>query len=342
MSVKAKELAEMLGLSPASVSLVLNHKPGVSEVTRNRVFKAVKELGCQELISDGTKVQQNILFLVYRKNGKDNSKSPYFSQIFSDIIEGVESQSKSYGYKLSIAYTDQFSIAEAVEKIKSEQVDGILLLATEMREEQMKLFSDIHVPAVIIDNYMESEDIDCVAINNEQGVELAVSYLVSMGHRDIGYLHVDGNANNFIERYYGFMRSVNKHKLTVSRENIIEFSTSGGEAVYWELKGRLATLKKVPTAFFADNDIIAVYAVRVLREMGYRIPEDVSVVGFDNIALAGLMDPPLTTVCTSKHAIGSGAVNALVGKLNGTSEGVQKIEMKSSLVIRNSVRNLSP
>lgn len=342
MAVKAKELAEMLGLSPASVSLVLNHKPGVSEVTRNRVFKAVKELGCQELISDEAKAQQNILFLVYRKNGKDNSKSPYFSQIFSDIIEGVESQSKSYGYKLSIAYTDQFSIAEAVEKIKSEQMDGILLLATEMREEQMKLFSDIHVPAVIIDNYMESEDIDCVAINNEQGVELAVSYLVSMGHRDIGYLHVDGNANNFIERYYGFMRSVNKHKLTVSRENIIEFSTSGGEAVYWELKGRLAVLKKVPTAFFADNDIIAVYAVRVLREMGYRIPEDVSVVGFDNIALTGLMDPPLTTVCTSKHAIGSGAVNALVGKLNGTSEGVQKIEMKSSLVIRNSVRNLSP
>lgn len=330
----------MLGISPASVSLVLNNKPGVSEVTRNRVINAVKELGCEELISDTGKNQQHILFLVYRKNDAGNEKTSYFSQIFSDIIEGVESQAKVSGYKLSIAYADRLSIKEEVERIKSESVEGILLLATEMQEKHMELFSDIHVPTVIIDNYMESEDIDCVAINNEQGVELAVSYLVSMGHRDIGYLHVDGNANNFIERYYGFMRSTDKHKLIISQENIIGFSTSGGDAVYWELKGRLQALRKVPTAFFADNDIIAICAIRVLREMGYRIPEDISIVGFDNIALTELMDPPLTTIRTSKHAIGSGAVNALVGKLSGITEGVLKIEIKSDLVVRSSVKNL--
>lgn len=341
MAVKAKELAEMLGISTASVSLALNHKPGVSEATRNKVLHAAKEHGFEELVSDTMKETHHILFLVYRKNGTKNENSPYFSQIFSDVIEGVDNQARVCGYRLNIAYVDRFTLKEEVEKIKTEQITGILLLATEMVDEQMKLFTEIHVPTVIIDNYMENEDIDCVAINNEQGVELAISYLISMGHRDIGYLHVDGNANNFLERYYGFKRSVDKHKLVISEENIIEFSTNGGDAVYWELQGRLNAIKKIPTAFFADNDIIAQIAMKVLREMGYRIPEDISMVGFDNIALSEFLDPPLTTISTPKHAIGSDAVNVLVGQLNGTFEGVRKIEVKSVLVERKSVKKLN-
>jgi LacI family transcriptional regulator len=340
MAVKAKELAKILGISPASVSLVLNNKPGVSEATRNRVFSALKEYGCEDLITESQEEKKTILFFVYRKNGTKTEASPYFSQIFSGIIEGIEYQVKYSGYKLMITYADIWTISSEVEKIRGEQIDGLLLLATEMVEEQMQLFTDMHVPTVIIDNYMESEDMDCIAINNEQGVDVAVSHLVSMGHRDIGYLHVDGNANNFVERYYGFLRSVRENHLLINEENIIELSTNGGDAVYVKLKERLAAMKNMPTAFFADNDIIAIWATRVLREMGYRIPEDISIVGFDNITISELMEPPLTTIQTPKYAIGCVAVNSLINKIEGKSKGIQKIEMKTSLMVRSSVKNL--
>jgi LacI family transcriptional regulator len=341
MAFKAKDLAKMLGISPASVSLVLNNKPGVSEVTRNKVLSVIKELGYNELLPETVEEIKTILFLVYRKNGTKAEGSPYFSQIFSGIIEGVENQVKMSGYKLMITYADSKSIQAEMEKIRGEQIVGLLLLATEMVEDQMNLFTDMHVPTVIIDNYMESEDMDCVAINNEQGVDVAISYLVSMGHREVGYLHVNGNANNFIERYYGFLRSVRQNNLMTRDEYIIEFSSSGGDAVYPELKERIGALKKMPTAFFTDNDIIAICAIRVFREMGYRIPEDISIVGFDNISLSEMLDPPLTTIQTPKYAIGSIAVNTLVSKIAGKSEGIQKIEMKTSLVERNSVKRLS-
>ncbi len=340
MAIKAKELAKMLGISPASVSLVLNNKPGVSEATRNKVFSVIKELGCEDLLPESVEETKTILFLVYRKNGTNTEETPYFSQIFSGIIEGVENQVKNSGYKLMITYADSKSIISVVEKIKAEQIEGLLLLATEMIGDQMKLFSDMHVPTVIIDNYMESEDMDCVVINNEQGVDAAVSYLVSMGHRDIGYLHVNGNAHNFMERYYGFLRSMSENQLSINDEFLIEFSSSGGDAVYPELKERIGALKRFPTAFFADNDIIAIYAMRVLREMGYRIPEDISVIGFDNISLSQMLDPPLTTIQTPKYAIGCAAVNSLVRSMSGKSEGIQKIEMKTSLIKRNSVKCL--
>ncbi len=337
MAVKAKELARILGISPASVSLVLNNKPGVSDATRNKVFSAIKELGYEDLLSESVDEKKTILFLVYRKNGTKMEDSPYFSQIFSGIIEGVEYQVKNCGFKLMITYADRSTIAAEVEKIRGEQMEGLLLLATEMVEEQMKLFNDMHVPTVIIDNYMESEDMDCVAINNEQGVDIAVSYLASMGHRDIGYLHVNGNANNFVERYYGFLRAIRENQLVVTEGNIIEFSSGGGDAVYPELKERITALKKMPTAFFTDNDIIAIWAIRVFRELGYRIPEDISIVGFDNISISELLDPPLTTIQTPKYAIGYVAVNTLVSKMDGKSEGIQKIEMKTSLIKRSSV-----
>ncbi|MGF7141893.1 LacI family transcriptional regulator [Anaerotaenia torta] len=341
MAFKSKEIAKMLGISPASVSLVLNNKPGVSEATRNKVFSLIKELGYEDLLPETAEETKTILFLVYRKNGANTEASPYFSQIFSDIIEGVEKQARNSGYKLMITYADTSTIQSEVAKIKGEQMEGLLLLATEMVEEQMDLFTEMHVPTVIIDNYMETKDIDSVAINNEQGVSLAISYLVSMGHRDIGYLHVNGNAHNFSERYYGFLRAAREYQLAAGEERIIEFSSGGGDAAFLELKERIGAIKYMPTAFFADNDIIAIYAIRILRELGYQIPGDVSVVGFDNISLSEMLDPPLTTIQTPKYAIGRAAVNTLTDMISGESEGIRKIELKTSLVKRNSVKRLN-
>ena len=335
----SKELAAKLGLSAATVSLALNNRPGVSPVTRARVMEEAYRCGmiAENMLPGHPK---RILFLKYRKNGQGSNRS-YFAQIFSGVIEGVEQQTRNKGCELSIRTADAEDLTDVLQRMDSEEVSGLIVLATEMEEEQMLQLDRLPYPVVLLDNYCERTDLPCVMINNEQGVELAVQYLIQHGHRDIGYIHVEGDAVNFRERCIGFYRSMMLHQLPVREENVIRFSTLyGGEAVFWELRKKLENRKTMPTAFAADNDIVAVYAIKVLRELGFRIPEDVSIIGFDNIPVAEWTDPPLTSICTSRHELGGCAVNQLIDRMQNELQGIQKIALKTWLVERKSVRDI--
>lgn len=340
MGIKVKDLAKMLNLSPATVSLVLNNKPGISEATRNKVKAAVRELGFEEILTPEVQERKNLLFLVYRKHGTKTASTPYFSQLFSEIIEGAQRQSQIKGYNLMISYADASTIVHEAEKVHTQNVEGVLVLATEMSEQQLDIFKGSRVPVVIVDNYIEHKNFDCITINNEMGVAQVVEYLMGMGHKRIGYLHVGSNANNFNERYYGFKRAMEKYELPVAAEDMILIDTDGGEAVYDELKRKLQERSELPTAFFADNDIVAMCAMRVLRELGYHIPKDVSVVGFDNMTLSEMLEPPLTTIQISKHKIGICAVNLVVEKICDSTAGPIKLEVGTRLVERASVKCL--
>lgn len=338
MNIKVKDLAELLNLSPSTVSMVLNNRPGISEATRNKVRRALKELGYSQQLPKEPAENNNILFLVYRKHGITPGATPYFSQLFSEIMEGVESQVKARGFNLMISYIDEKTIMEEVKKINLGNVKGILVLATEMKEEHVAVFSDIKIPILIMDNYMHSKNINCITINNEKGVYEAIMHFKEMGHKQIGYLHITENANNFNERYYGFLKEMDSCGMEIQRENIIEIATEGGDYVYRELKHKLSGRDKLPTAFFADNDIVAMCAIRVFRESGYEIPKDISIIGFDNMNLSEMLDPPLTTIQVPKHEMGVIAANTIID-MNEEIEGIMKIEVGTKLIVRNSVKN---
>lgn len=340
MGIKVKDLAKMMNLSPSTVSLVLNNRPGISDATRKKVKDAVRELGYEELLVQEPEERKTILFVVYRKHGEAAISTPYFSQLFSEIIEGVESQARAKGYHLMVSYIDKENYRQEAARIRSEHAEGVILLATEMEENQIAAFLDLSVPIVVLDNYMEQNQFDCVTMNNELGVYEAISHFAACGHRDIGYFHVVCNANNFMERYFGFLRAMERLGLSVKKENIIEIATEGGDAVYEELKRKLEGKTALPTAFFADNDIVAICAMRVLRELGFKIPGDVSVIGFDNMTLSEMLEPPLTTIQIPKRMMGMAAVNAIIEKMKEGSQGVLKTEVATSLIVRQSVRQL--
>lgn len=340
MGVKVKDLAKMLNLSPSTVSLVLNNRPGISEATRAKVKDAVRELGFEELLTPEAEEKKTILFVVYRKHGVAVTSTPYFSQLFSEIIEGVEYQTRAKGYQLMISYIDINNFRQEAARIREEQVEGMILLATEMEDEQVSAFLDVSVPIVVLDNYIEQNQFDCVTMNNELGVYEAIAHFAECGHREIGYFHVVCNANNFKERYFGYQRAMERLNLEVKKENIIEIETEGGDAVYEELKRKLESGKNLPTAFFADNDIVAICAMRVLGELGYRIPEDISIIGFDNMTLSEMLNPPLTTIQIPKRMMGLAAVNAIIEKMNEDRPGIMKTEVATSLIVRKSVRQL--
>ena len=293
MGIKVKDIAKKLNISSSTVSLVLNNKPGISENTRKKVLEAMKELGGEELIAYDKSDKKNILFLVYRKYGMSPSVVPYFSQIFSEIIEGVENQVKRRGFNLLISYVDENTYKEDSSKIKSDNVEGVLILATEMEESQLAYFESLEIPIVIIDNYIEERNLKSITINNYQGIYKAIKYLCEMGHKDIGYLHVVKNAPNFEERYFGFFRAMKKFGLEINQKNIVEISAVGTDGVYEEILKKLKEKENLPRAFYADNDIVAMCGIRALKELGYHVPEDISIIGFDNMTMSEFLEPSI-------------------------------------------------
>ncbi|MFV0361604.1 MAG: LacI family DNA-binding transcriptional regulator [Suipraeoptans sp.] len=336
--MKVKELAEYLGVSPATVSLVLNNKPGISKKTRSRVLNAAKEHGVNTGNSYGELALTKIMFIVYRKSGASKLGVDYFSKIFSEVIEGIEKQCREKQCQFSISYIDAVSVDSEASRIMNLGVDGILLLATEMTMSQIARFAALDIPLVILDNYIKENNYDCVTINNELGVYQAISYLNKMGHTNIGYLHVANNANNFNERYFGFKKAFSLLDLHFNDKFFISVNTLGGDTLLSYIKDHLLTLDTMPSAFFADNDIAAITSIKALHELGYRVPRDVSIIGFDNMPLSEMMEPSLTTIGISKQRMGIEAVNRLVQKISDKYPGNTRTQIATEIVIRDSVR----
>lgn len=338
MKVKAKDIAKELGISPATVSLVLNNKPGVGEETRQRVLNAVRQTGYYPTVLDKQMMNRNgnIKFVVYKKHGKVVSDTPFFSE----LIEGIDREARKGGYNFSITYVDeqQDDIAAMAKMIKNEEPDGILLLATEMNAEDLDIFKKLNIPLLLIDSCFEYEDIDSVVIHNSEGAYRAVRHIVDLGFLDIGYLHSSVAINNFEQRRLGFRKEMVEHGLRIPEDNIFLLEPTL-EGAYRDMKSQIEKKKDIPQAIFADNDIIAIGAVRALKEAGYQIPGDVSVVGFDDMPMCEIMEPKLTTVKVYKQGMGRIAVKRLIEIIEEKPVEHLKIYVGTELVIRESTRH---
>ena len=336
--IKAKDLAQLLGLSPSTVSMVLNNNPGISDSTRKLVLDKMVELSS---ISPayGYKPQaiDFIYFVIFKKHGKVVGDTPFFSQ----LIEGIEQSCKSNGYNLQIAYFNEGSdLSTSLPLIHSKECKGLLLLATEMSLADASAFASLGCPTVLLDSAFNEIALDTIVINNKQAAGCATKELIKNGHTNIGYLHSAFHINNFSERKDGYHRELRRNGLSIPVEHEYKL-TPTVDGAYSEMREILNHAPEMPTAFFADNDIIALSAMRALKEKGYKIPEDISIIGIDDIPMCELTDPPLTTMHVPKHQMGVQAVKRLLEKINSNSREVLTIEIFTFLVERQSIRNLN-
>ena len=336
MDFKVKDIAAMLNLSPATVSLVINNKPGISDATRKRVYGALEELGLQDALSEILAEKKSIQLFIFRKKSKADSDGQYFSQIFSGTLEGIDVKAKELGFNLMIAYMDEENITGHVADLEQNKISGILLLGTDMEPRYAAKLIQTNIPVVVIDNYYETQNINCVTINNEQGVFYAVSHLADMGHKEIGYIHSTVGVQNFSERYHGFLRAMEKYSFAISPGNIICLD-SDTRHMQANLKSRFEQLQRFPTAFLADNDIVAIHAINAFKEINMNVPENISIIGFDDMPLSEMMAPPLSTVHVDKKQLGSMAVKRLFEIIQDSASQPCKIEVGTRLIVRSSV-----
>ncbi len=333
MSSRIRDIAEYVGLSPATVSMVLNNRPGFSDETRERVMEAARQLNYQPTSTKRSVDQSESLpFVIFKRHGEVVAETPFFAS----LIEAIEGEAKNNGYNLSIHYLNAGLVqAEGLKSVAGRTDNGILVLATELKRPDWSALGELSVPYVLIDNAMLGVSADKVVIGNRQGAYHAVEELYNCGHRRIGYLHSAVWISNFEDREIGYRLAMSDLGLTV-REDWVARVGSTHDTAYEAMLAYCAKQPEMPTAFFADNDIIAMGAMKALRERSYAIPEDISIIGFDDMPYCTMVTPNLTTMRVDTHSMGAVAVKLLLDK----NDYRQKVEVETELIRRQSVRRL--
>ena len=330
-----REISRITGFSPATVSNALNHKRSVSEETAKVILECAQSLGYQQQSQ-----LESIQFVKARKNGKIMDESTFHPA----VIEGVERQARRHGMTtsfVSLDFSDLEAVKPQVDALISDPSAAIVLLGTELLEEDFSLFTDCAARLVVLDSWSPRQCFDAVLIANEDSALREVEYLIARGHTQIGYLAGDFRIMNFRDRERGYKQALDEAGLAFNPDWRIELGTTL-ETAYADMNAWLDGngTDNLPTAFFADNDVLAVGAMRALTEHGLKVPQDVSIIGFDDLSVGAFSNPPLSTVHVPKHEVGEIAVRRLVGNIRNPKSYTCKTEVSTYFVERQSVRQL--
>ena len=334
--ITAKELAKIMGLSEAAVSMALRNKPGVSTQTRRNVIEMAEKHGYDfsRTAKHTAPSSRNVTFAIYKRHGSVVGETPFFSE----LSEGIGTACAEGNFKLNIAYIHKGEDVEKnIEDISYSDCVGVILLGTEMQAEDFIPFGKLRVPIVVLDLYLDTLEYDCVLINNAQGAQMAADYLINRTKKQPGYLRSSYTIGNFDERADGFYKSIRRHGMSASK-SIVHKLTPSIEGAYADMLEIIERGEELAQGYFADNDWIAIGAMKALQKKGYKIPEDIAVVGFDNVPMASYIEPTLTTVHVHKKPLGELAARRLIEIVNN---GVHvhipcKIEMTTNLRKRRS------
>lgn len=333
MNLRAKDIADMMGVSTSTLSLVINNKPGVSDAKRQAIISKIREMGCDYLLRDQAFERESIGFVVYKRKGNIIDESPFFSYFLSGIADRL----RNLDFNMTLLYMNcNMSRQEQMQVLINSKCAGFIVFAVEMIYEDMQVFKDSKFPFVMLDNSFQVNDVDTVAINNTSGIFKAVNYLVNRGHREIGYIRSNVEINSFIDRFITYKRTVKDCCLQFNPAHVVNVGYSDAEARRDMLAYARAS-DSLPTAFIADNDLLACGAMKGLQDAGYRVPEDVSLIGFDDRPISSVSSPMLTTMMVPKDGFGNNCVDLLAEKMKSHRNYAIKIEIGTTLIERESV-----
>lgn len=333
MKVSIKQISEMTGFSPATISNALNYKKGVNAETSAKIWKAARDLG----YCDENKIRK-IRFVTFKRDGSIIDDTPFFPM----LILGAEEECRTCGIEMLMYNLNKqnHNYHEQMKMIQNDKESAVILLGTELLDEDFDVIHGMNTIFLVIDYWKKDAVFDAMLINNVDSVRIAVDYLISKGHTEIGYLKGNLRIKPFRSREKGYLFSMQRAGLSVRPEYTVTLSTAM-DGAYNDMKKYLAGKPKLPTAFFADNDMIALGAMRAIQEFGIRIPEDVSIIGFDDLPYSSISTPPLTTMRVPKQEMGRAAVRRIRDMMQSGDNIHLKMQACTQFVERASVADLT-
>lgn len=316
MGINLREIAEQVGVSTASVSLVLNGKAGVSASLRERLSHILTQEGYSvkpfhsEQTAGGTSAgpKRKIQLIKYKRNGYFVERN---GDYISKVLDGAENAAREHGYSISIVNADQDNLGQIIEQVNGDpDLAGVLFLGPEFYAAESAKLETVRCPIVIMDARMKDKSFDSVSIDEEMGVGSAIRHLHELGHRRILYLSSAIKGAECMARDRAFDMTVSQLQLTRSDISYLEALPDADDS-YRVMMQKLEKPLQA-TAVFASNDMMAIGVLRALNEKNLRVPEDVSLVGVDDLSISSALTPPLTTVAIGKYEIGYLSVTRLI------------------------------
>jgi DNA-binding LacI/PurR family transcriptional regulator len=334
MSATIKDVAKLAGVSVSTASLAMNNKPRVSEKTRIKVHRAAKILGyhpnviARGLVSGRTET----LGLIIPHTASYVFSFPYFAE----VVRGIGNTANNFGYRLILSTTSTETAQESayIRMVKEGFIDGLILLDIRLRDERITELRRLNFPFILIGRDPWSEGISYVDSDNINGTSKATQHLINLGHKRIIFINGPSDYAVSFDRLEGYRRALEEAGLSYS-SNLVKNSDFRQESGYRTIKELLAASYDF-TALLAASDLMAMGAIKAIKERGLKVPEDIAVIGFDDIPAAGFADPPLTTVRQPIYQIGSLAAEILIRTLQKERVKKNQIVMPTELVIRKS------
>ncbi|HCG7106708.1 TPA: substrate-binding domain-containing protein [Vibrio parahaemolyticus] len=331
-----KDIAKLAGVSTSTVSHVINKTRFVSEEISERVNNAAIELNyyAPSALARSLKVNRTktIGMLV------TTSTNPFFGE----VVKGVERSCYHKGYSLILCNTegDNERMRQSINTLLQKRVDGLILMCSSLEGERIDVFERYpDIPVVVMDWGPMLFTSDKIQDNSLRGGYLAAKYLIDCGHTEIGCITGPLIKHQAQMRYEGYKRAMNEAGLEFNANWIIEsdFECEGG---YQAFK-KMAERGKLPSSIFVSNDMMAMGVINAANELGIKVPDDLSIIGYDDIHIAKFMSPSLTTIHQPKYRLGQAAVETLVRRLDDKSNEAQVVQLEPTLVVRNSVKLLN-
>jgi len=320
-------VAEKAGVSVNTASRAINNKSDINEETKKKVLKIAQELGYVRnatAVALRTRKTRTIGVVI-----ADN-RNPFYAE----VLNGMEAAAREKNYHIILANTqrDYKKEEEAINLLLTKRVDGLLITPVQDRDDDIKNLIDANIPFVIVGRDFENIEVDAVYNDEVKGGFLATEYLINKGHKRIalvdGFLYKSPARG----RLEGYKKALKKYGIPLDGDllSVGDIDVKDG----YERTKQLLEKELNFTAIFAYNDMMAFGAMQAIKEKGLRIPEDIGLVGYDDIPFSSLISPALTTIRLQKQDLGVESVKLLFSRMNGNRKKAKKIMLDVELIIR--------
>ncbi|MFA9455358.1 LacI family DNA-binding transcriptional regulator [Halalkalibacter sp. AB-rgal2] len=345
--MKIDDIAKLADVSRSAVSLALNGKNGVSQKTREKILKIAQDHGyiprsivkAEHFIKNNSKI---LRFVACTNAGivtEQFESLPFFMELINNLGEHINTS----GYSLLVSSIKIEELEKSLSSLEQQQPSsGILLLGTNLSPSQIETVSKIQPNLVVLDTCFETMNVNFVVMNNIYGAYHAGAHLIKLGHKNIGYIESTTRMYNFNMRKKGFFQAMDEFGITVRNKHIYSLPPTTVSSQEEFKKEITKNRNDLPTAFFCECDYMAISAIKSFLELGIHIPNDVSIIGFDNISESQVISPELSTIHVKKDRIASLAVDMLIKQIQKENLDIIKSFVNTELIIRKSCKELIP
>jgi DNA-binding LacI/PurR family transcriptional regulator len=327
-----KDVAAAAGVSTAAVSLYLNDRVGISRATRDRIAAAIKSLGYVPRANGRRAAGEGYAAMLV----EELPLPIYSDHFYAQVLRGIHAEAERLGYNLVLSVLDQAQ--SGLPRVVAEQhVAGLLAIGGgDITDELLNRLADEDIALVAVDNYSLSRHIDSIVTDDQAGAYTATRHLIELGHRRIAMILGPEKYKPLVERYQGYRQALREAGIPID-DALIQPPNSHGllRKGYREMQ-RLLECEPRPTAVFAVTDRTALGALDAIYEHGLRVPDDISLIGFDDIAPAAQARPPLSTIHRPTYEMGVAAMRRLDALLTGQSLIPMKLVLYNDLLVRES------